>query len=100
MKRPLILLALIGFISGQVRAEDKPAGSSAFKTDRDKVSYALGMNIGNNWKRNDIDVDPDLVLKGVKDALSGNTNNVAMTEQEAQTALMNYQQELMGKQEK
>jgi FKBP-type peptidyl-prolyl cis-trans isomerase FklB len=101
MKRLLIALAFTGFLAGNAFAEDKPAADkdkSAFKDEREKVSYALGLNIGTNWKRNDIDVDPDVVFKAVKDVMSG--KEPAMTEQEAQAALMGYQQELMAKQEK
>ena len=54
-----------------------------------KTSYAVGMNIGNNWKRQDIDLDVDEVAKGIRDSLAGQTK---VTEEEAQAFLQSYQQ--------
>src|SRR6266571_94201 len=53
-------------------------------TQKDKVSYAIGMNIGTAMKRDGLDVDTAILLRGVKDALAG--SKPLMTEQEAQAA--------------
>ncbi len=39
--------------------------------DKDKVSYAIGLDVARNFRKNAIDFDPDLVLKGLRDGLSG-----------------------------
>jgi len=45
------------------------------ETQKDKASYAIGMNVGRNLseglKRDAVDIDPELVAQGVKDAMSG-----------------------------
>ena len=58
--------------------------SSALTTDKDRGSYALGMNIGQSVKKDALDVDPNLVSQGLKDALSG--SKTLMTDAEAQEA--------------
>jgi FKBP-type peptidyl-prolyl cis-trans isomerase FklB len=43
------------------------------------------MYLGQGWKRNGMDVDPDLVARGIKDVQS--TNTTLMTQQDAMSAL-------------
>jgi hypothetical protein len=40
------------------------------KTPKDKLSYALGMNLGTNLHKETIEVDPAIVLRGLRDALA------------------------------
>jgi len=56
-------------LAAQVSAEETPV----LKTMKDKVSYATGVDMVRNFKRQGVEVDPDLFLKGVKDGLSGGT---------------------------
>jgi FKBP-type peptidyl-prolyl cis-trans isomerase FklB len=72
------------------------AEKQELKTQKDKVSYAIGLDMGNGLKKNDVDVDPDIVAKAIKDILSG--NKPLMTEQEAKTTLMDLQKDLQAKQ--
>jgi len=46
--------------------------AASLKTQRDKISYIIGMDAGKNLKVQSIDVDPDIFMKGFKDGLSGN----------------------------
>jgi len=72
------------------------SSNPAFKTEKEKVSYAIGMNVGKNLQRSDIDVDPAIVAKGIQDTLAGKT---VMTEAEAQTTLTQLQADVRKKQE-
>lgn len=57
----------------------------ALKTQKDKASYALGMNIGSGLHRQGIPVDPAIVSRGLRDAMgSGKT---LMTEEEMKATL-------------
>lgn len=62
------------------------------KTDKDKQSYAIGMNIGKSIHRDGVDVDPNILLRGMKDAIAG--GKTALTEDEAKTVMMNLQADL------
>jgi len=76
----------------------KPRSQSplVLKTDKDKVSYALGMNLGANLKRDSIDIDTAIFLRAVKDTLAG--GKTLLTDSEVRTALMQLQTEVRNKQ--
>jgi FKBP-type peptidyl-prolyl cis-trans isomerase FklB len=93
MKRMGMVVLALGLFACGARAQDAPAkstppakapapskapaagaqapASSAFKTEKEKVSYAIGMEMGKGVKTQGIDVDPALLTQGLKDALSG-----------------------------
>jgi FKBP-type peptidyl-prolyl cis-trans isomerase FklB len=62
---------------------------------KEKISYSIGMDIGSNLKRQSIDVDPDLLAKGVRDALSG--GETLLTGEEMKETLMALQQDLVAR---
>jgi FKBP-type peptidyl-prolyl cis-trans isomerase FklB len=67
------------------------------KTQKDKVSYAIGVNIGMSLKKDSVDVDPAIFLRGLKDAVAA--GKLAMTEDEMRTVMTALQSELRKKQE-
>ncbi|KAF0145710.1 MAG: FKBP-type peptidyl-prolyl cis-trans isomerase FklB [Nitrospirae bacterium] len=67
-----------------------------FKTQKDKVSYSIGLDIGNNLKRQSVDINPDAFAKGLKDAFAG--RKPLMTEQEIRETMTAFQQEMIAKQ--
>jgi FKBP-type peptidyl-prolyl cis-trans isomerase len=67
------------------------------KTQKDKVSYALGMNLGTNLHKETVEVDPAIVLRGLKDSLA--SGKTLLTEDEARTVLTQLQTEVRGKQQ-
>ena len=64
------------------------------KTEKDKFSYALGMNLGNSLHKQSVPVDPAILQRGLKDALAGKTQ---MTDDEARAAIMAVQTEMRKK---
>ena len=62
------------------------------QTQKDKVSYALGMNLGTNLHRQSVAVDPDLLMRGLKDSLAG--GHTLMTEGEARAVLTEMQNQV------
>ena len=77
-------------------AQEAAAPASALKTDKEKLSYALGMDIGTQFKARSVDVDPALFAKAMQDALSG--GKMAMTPDEAKAIIGALQQSLAAKQ--
>lgn len=45
--------------------------------EKGKMSYAIGMSVGNSIKREQLEVDTEALFKGLKDALAGNTNQMS-----------------------
>jgi FKBP-type peptidyl-prolyl cis-trans isomerase FklB len=89
--------------SGQSSTAAKtPAGAAAqhhaaaaplvLKTDKEKQSYAIGMNIGKSIHRDGVDVDPIILLRGMKDAMAG--GKTVLTDDEAKTVMTNLQAEM------
>ena len=47
------------------------AAAGELKDDQAKLSYAIGQSLGNNFKAQSIDVDPEALARGLKDAVTG-----------------------------
>ena len=78
-------------LSGAAFAADAPE----LKTDKEKISYSIGMNLGGSLKRDSIEVDPDMLAKGLKDSYGG--GKTLLTEDQARQALEDFQKTLMAK---
>ncbi|MEM0896350.1 MAG: FKBP-type peptidyl-prolyl cis-trans isomerase [Verrucomicrobiota bacterium] len=66
--------------------------------DRDKAAYAIGLNIGNNFKANFGDINVDKVIEGIKDVLSG--AEPKMKQDEVQEVLTALNREMQAEQQK
>ena len=76
----------------------KPADAkSAFANTKDKVSYCIGLSMGSSWKKQALDVNPDMVAKGLKEGMSD--AKPLLTEEEVRQTLTDFQKEMMGKQQ-
>jgi FKBP-type peptidyl-prolyl cis-trans isomerase FklB len=93
MKLKLIVVLGFLFLVSQVSAEEK----LVLKNQKEKMSYIVGMDIGNNLKKQSIDVDPKILARGIQEALAG--VKPLLTEQEIQETMMAFQKEMMAKQE-
>jgi FKBP-type peptidyl-prolyl cis-trans isomerase len=69
----------------------------ALKTQKDKFSYALGMNLGANLHKQSVPVDPNIMARGLKDALAG--GKTLLTEEEARAAITTVQNDMREKQQ-
>ena len=89
------MIAFLGFslAARPLQADEK----SDFKDSKEKLSYAYGLNYGQAFKRQEADIDPDVVAKAIKDVLSGATPR--LTEKEARETIMAYQKEMRAKQD-
>lgn len=67
------------------------------ETQKDKASYAIGLNIGKGMRKDSVDVDPSILLRGLKDGLSG--GKTLMTDDEARAAMAALQNDLRAKHE-
>jgi FKBP-type peptidyl-prolyl cis-trans isomerase len=114
MKKLLAVTALsVLCISALVLAQeasdspaDKPAATqpaaatqtqpSEFKTEMDKVSYAIGVNIARGMKQQIPDVNTDMLSKGIKEGVAGTAK---LNEQEVMQTLMAFSQTMRARQE-
>ena len=75
----------------------KDQSVTALTTNKQKASYAIGMNWGTGLHRQGIDVDSAALIQGMKDALAG--GKTLLTEDEARSALMQLQKDMQEKQQ-
>jgi FKBP-type peptidyl-prolyl cis-trans isomerase len=74
-----------------------PAGAAdadPFKSPKEKHSYMLGMNLGKQLKQNDVEIDYDVYMRGLKDGIAEKT---LLTEEQFREAMMAFQQEIRDK---
>ncbi len=74
-----------------------PAAPLVLKTQKEKTSYAVGVQIGNGLKRQELPVDPAILARGLRDAMNG--AKLALTDDEMKTVLTQLQTEMRAKQQ-
>ncbi len=91
MKSALVALLGILLLAPQIcGAEDK-----APTTQKEKVSYTIGINIGRNMKQQSVDVDPEILVRGLKDGLTG--AKTALSDEEMAAAMGILKAEMTAK---
>jgi FKBP-type peptidyl-prolyl cis-trans isomerase FklB len=89
-----VTVGMIAFaLAGVAVAEEK---SPQLKDLKDKVSYSFGLNVGFNLKRQNIELNQDLFMAGMKDAMTG--RKPLLSEQELRDTMMAFQKEMQDKQ--
>ena len=88
----ILAAAIVLLLSFAAAAQDAPE----LKTDKDKLSYALGMNIGQNLRKQGLELDPAIFARAFAESFNG--GKTAMTDQEMQTLLTAAGQEIRKKQ--
>jgi FKBP-type peptidyl-prolyl cis-trans isomerase FklB len=63
---------------------------------KDKVSYSIGLDIGNTFKKQKMDLNPDALMAGLKDSLSG--NKPLLTEDQVKETMTTFSKEMTEKQ--
>jgi FKBP-type peptidyl-prolyl cis-trans isomerase FklB len=65
------------------------------KTPKDKASYAIGMNIGKSMHKDSVDIDLSILMRGIKDSMTG--GKTLLTDDEAKAALTALQADMIKK---
>ncbi|MBI5100431.1 MAG: FKBP-type peptidyl-prolyl cis-trans isomerase [Nitrospirae bacterium] len=92
MKRIFSTAVCLVFLTGAAVAEDQ----SPLKTQKEKISYIIGTDLGNNFKKQGIDIDANALAIGLKDVLSG--SKLLLSEKESTDIMSVFKQEFMAKQ--
>ncbi len=98
MKFSAIAVFCLCFIAMQACSGEKPKeGTTMLKTQKDKVSYGIGVQIGKNMKDQKIDIDMKILAEALKAAFTG--AKLSMTDEEISQTMQQFQTEMMAKQE-
>jgi len=88
---PAAALALLLAVSPVLAADEKPVSLE------DRVSYGIGMNIGRDFKQQDLKINPELVARGISDSMAG--KETLLSEEEVQATIAELQKQLQAKRE-
>lgn len=96
-----VALCLVG--AGIACAQDEgTAEAPAAATDKpdtlaERAGYAFGHNMGTNMQQQDLALDVDAMIQGLRDGLAG--RDPALTAEELQAAVQEFQQQMVAKQQ-
>jgi FKBP-type peptidyl-prolyl cis-trans isomerase FklB len=93
MKRIFMALICVGFFAGSALA----AEDLKFTDENDKTSYSVGYQIGGDFKRQGVQLNPEALVRGIKDAVSD--AKPVMTEQEMSQLLVELKRKIVAAQE-
>jgi FKBP-type peptidyl-prolyl cis-trans isomerase FklB len=89
-----LLTAVLGTIlmmAAPVVAGEQPA----LKTEKDRVNYSIGVNFIGNIKHQGVEIDLDLVMKGMQDAYSG--EKLLLSDEDIRIGIDTYQRAVKQK---
>ena len=69
----LVAVLAAGVLSGAALGEGQASGEAGatLATGRDRLSYAMGLDLGAQLRRSGVDIDPGIFGRALGDALSG-----------------------------
>lgn len=92
MKSKWILVLGLGLLAIPASAQD----STAPATQKDKVSYGIGVQVAKTLRNQGIDINPDLLIKGLRDTFSG--QKLLMSDDDLNNTMAALEQEITQKQ--
>lgn len=97
MKTKSILILALALLAIPAGAQDSVApGQTPPATQKDKVSYGIGVQVAKTLKAQGIDINPELLVRGLQDELSG--QKLLMSDRDLNSTMAALQQEVTEKQ--
>lgn len=87
-KRHLLVLATLSLLAGVAWGED----AVTLKTDKDRLSYAIGASIGKNLTKEASDVDLAVLIAALKDSIAG--KKLQLSDKDIRVVMNDYEKEL------
>ncbi|MBS1537117.1 MAG: FKBP-type peptidyl-prolyl cis-trans isomerase [Bacteroidetes bacterium] len=96
MRFSAIAVFCLCILAMQACSEEKP-GKTMLKTQKDKVSYSIGVQIGKNLSAGKYDIDTKVMYEALKEAYTN--GKLLMTEEEIAQTMQQVQADMAAKQE-
>ncbi len=93
MKKIGIIILIVSIVGCQPSMESQPL---VFSDEMDRVSYSIGVDIGESFKQQKLDLTAPFLAKGIEDAMMG--GETMMTKDDMEACLKDFQEERMNKQ--
>ncbi len=90
MRKILTICIAVSLFFSSVNAQKKKP-----VTDKEKISYCIGVNLGRNFGVGGFNIDENMLLLGIRDALK--RKGTALTDSEMEATMMNFQTSLSAK---
>jgi FKBP-type peptidyl-prolyl cis-trans isomerase FklB len=90
--RMMTAAVAVTLFAGLATAQEAPV----LTTPKEKLSYALGVDVGSAFREEALDLDAALLFRGLQDSLAG--KKTLLSEEEIRTIVTNLQNELRQKQ--
>lgn len=94
---PMLGLAAANQSTSSTTVQAPTVKIAAPKTSVDKLSYTIGVDMGSSLKAQQLDINPDMLAQGIKDAVSGSP--LLLTKQQMDQTLKDYQKTFLAKQQ-
>jgi FKBP-type peptidyl-prolyl cis-trans isomerase FklB len=88
---PLVLTLALPALFHATAAE----AEFSLKDDKDKASYSIGLDIGRTFRERSLELNPEALVRGLRDALGG--GKTLLTEEQAQEALETFTRAVAAK---
>jgi FKBP-type peptidyl-prolyl cis-trans isomerase FklB len=95
MAKVIAALLSLGLVAGAAFAADNPdlaAEKPNLTTELGKVGYSVGYQVGSDFRKQGIALDPEMLVRGAQDALSG--AEPRMTPEEMRQTLTDLQRKI------
>lgn len=93
--RLFAVMVLFVFAVGCAPEEKQVAKELTLDSPKNRISYTIGVNIGQDFKSQKMDIDPAVLLEGLKDSMEG--KELRLTEEEMVSEIQSFQQEMQAK---
>ena len=93
--RFLLVMTLMVSLVGCQAEEAISAPELKLDTPKNRISYTIGVNIGQDFKGQEMDIDPDALLLGLTDLLAG--KELKLTDEEMAQEIQAFQQQMQAK---
>jgi len=96
MKNLIGIFIVLLMIAISCTSSEKVVETPQLTDYMDTVSYSVGVDIGKSFRLQEMDINPDVMARGLSDAFSD--KETALTDEEIQSTLINFRQEFQQKQ--
>ena len=96
MKKQIVIFIAFLMIAISCTSTEKVVETPQLIDYMDTVSYSVGVDIGKSFRLQEMDIDPDVMARGLGDAFSD--KETALTDEEIQSTLINFRQVFQQKQ--
>ena len=96
MKNLMGIFIVLLMIAISCSSSEKVVETPQLTDYMDTVSYSVGVDIGKSFRLQEMDINPDVMARGLSDAFSD--KETALTDEETQSTLIKFRQEFQEKQ--